>query len=521
MIPNGIEAASHSKNREVITMKNKKRIFLCCLMSLLMVFVMAVPMSASAAEGAVAQVGEDTYADLQTAFTQAPDGSTITVLADTDLSSDISFKGKNITLDINGKTVTFTGGKSLIAGKKAALTIKDSTVTAAPAVDEDWKITYDSGRLVFEGNSTAVLAKDGGSVTLESGTIDSAYLGLYASAGSTVTMEGGYVIATEFAVSPQGSGATANINGGVAEARDNAVLAGNGSNGQGGTVMNVSGGTLIGHIKTDGYTSCGIYHPQEGTLNVTGGTIYSENGCGILMRGGDLNLSGGVIIASGDVETVGKVGDSRVVVGTSGVVFDKDAGYYDAAHVKVNISGEAVVVGAKEAVEVIDEKNADAAKQVEVIGGAFSSNVMAFVPQDKVAISYYDDVEDETIYFVGTADEINEIVSEADDGDVITVLKGENVELEIFNPGVVIKNDTENDIVVNGATVKPEEYIEVVDGDSTKPVTPPSDKEPVNGEAEKSPETGDDSNLALPFALMALAGMTAAGTVVFRRRNHQ
>lgn len=58
------------------------------------------------------------------------------------------------------------------------------------------------------------------------------------------------------------------------------------------TVMTISGGNLSG-TEADGI---GIYHPQEGTLAVTGGTISGVTG--IEMRAGTLTVSGGTIVGT-------------------------------------------------------------------------------------------------------------------------------------------------------------------------------------------------------------------------------
>ena len=68
------------------------------------------------------------------------------------------------------------------------------------------------------------------------------------------------------------------VNGGVIEADDNAVVAGNGTKGYGGTEIDINGGTLIGHIETGGYIACGIYHPQSGMLNISQSGIDFMNG---------------------------------------------------------------------------------------------------------------------------------------------------------------------------------------------------------------------------------------------------
>ena len=147
----------------------------------------------------------------------------------------------------------------------------------------------------------------------------------------------------------------------VIESLDNAAVAGNGTNTPerklGGTSITISGKCwLIGRIQSQGYAACGIYHPQYGTLTIKYSAgipnIVAVNGAGIVMRGGTLDYRAGNIIATGDANFVGKVGDSRVVVGTSGIVYDRDCDYYDAANVKITIpsSGEKKVVGDRKSV---------------------------------------------------------------------------------------------------------------------------------------------------------------------------
>lgn len=326
----------------------------------------------------VAQVGENKYLTLAEAFSNANDGETITLLYNVDDFGSISFSGKSLTLDLNGQTAT---GEEVNVGQNGALDIEDKTATVAPVIYENHKVTYAAGSLNVSNEVNAV---SGGSVTLKSGKIISKYIGLYAAGDknglaevkSTVTLAGGYVEAQEFAISPQGKGATANIAGGVALAKDNAVVGGNGTINLGGTYINITGGTLIGNIQTAGYVACGVYHPQSGELNISGGTIYADGGTGILMRGGTLKVTGGTIVASGDESLLGKVGDSRVVVGTSGIVFDRDAKYYDAPNVNIEISGTPSISGTVSAITVINTENIeDANDAITIKGGTFNSDV--------------------------------------------------------------------------------------------------------------------------------------------------
>ena len=338
------------------------------------------------------------YRSLESALEDAENGETVRVLKNAE-SAGAALAGKEVTLDLAGCEVALRG--PLVAGEGAHLIIEDSAdaTEGKPTVSKDNKVTYDAGRLYAAadaGMSYVAASAFGGSITLKSGIVDGLNadsFALYAQGdvtgaadvASTVTVDGGYVLAQEFALSAQGCGAAIRFNGGAAEARDNAVIGGNGSNAEGnrrgGTDIRITGGTLIAHIETSGYASCGVYHPQEGTLTITGGTIYSENGCGVLMRGGEMAMTGGTIVAGGDPVFVGKVGDSKVVVTPSGVVFDRDAGYYDAPNAKVDIGGTAEVSGTLKAIDVLDTKAQNASEQVDVTGGKFSSDVKEFVPE--------------------------------------------------------------------------------------------------------------------------------------------
>lgn len=341
-----------------------------------------------------AKVGDVKYESFEEALNAATTGSTVTVLSDINTPNNgYAVTGKNLTIDINGKNVKVN---YIDAKDGANLTLKDGTATTAPVVDEDNRtVVYNAGTLTLK---YAMVASGGSKITVESGRYISTTASLLAANGdktgateiaSEVTVNGGYLQSQECTVTAQCKGAIANVNGGVMVALDNAVVAGNGTNKdgdkRGGTTINITGGTMIGHIQSAGYAACGVYHPQEGVLNISGGKIIAVNGCGVLMRGGKLNQTGGEVIATGDATAVGKVGDSRVVVGTSGIIYDRDANYYDASNTTVNVSGNAKVSGAKTAIEVIDTKSTGAEDVVTVTGGTFSSDVSDFCENGSTA----------------------------------------------------------------------------------------------------------------------------------------
>lgn len=375
----------------------KKR-FLSILTALCLTLTL-LPTAALAAETRTVSSSEE----LSAAIESANEGDTIQLQTSFSVTGGVTIPaGKTLTLDLNGNTLT---AQVVVLGD---LTIEDSTMTEGPLISEDGKytVTYaNSGKITSA--YTTVDAQRGGTVTLESGMVESTgNIALFATGNSmpggnainsTVNINGGYVFAREFGASPQGNGATININGGVIEAQDNAVIGGNGTNtttnNLGGYTINMTGGTLIGRIETGGYVSCGIYHPNDGTVNVSGGTIVSTNGAGIVARAGRTNITGGTIIALGDSATKGKVGDSRVVVTTSGVVLDLEAGYPGAGiengkatNAQVNISGDPDISGNASAVSVIAITVAED-DNVIITGGTFNTNVSEYCAPGLVAES--------------------------------------------------------------------------------------------------------------------------------------
>ena len=367
----------------------------------------------------VAKIGSTEFATLQEAVNSVAPGKQgyIFILADASFDN-LRIDGKQIVINLKAHTVK--GHDIAVNGDgitNTYLKILDSSKYQHLSVDatNNYKVSYtNSGTLELTGS---IRAYNGAAIKVESGTVVSTQsVALFAvgdetgqkDIASSIEITGGYVKAQEFGASPQGRGASVTVNGSaVIESLDNAAVAGNGTNEPGkklgGTSITISGKCwLIGRIQSPGYAACGIYHPQQGTLTIKYRAgipnIVAINGAGIVMRGGTLDYRAGNIIATGDANFVGKVGDSRVVVGTSGIVYDRDCDYYDAANVKITIpsSGEKKVVGAKAAIQVINDKAQDISGVFDIQGGSFSSDVSAYVNTKEREV-----FEHEGTYYVG------------------------------------------------------------------------------------------------------------------------
>ena len=304
-----------------------------------------------------------------------------------------------ITLDLNGYSITSAGQVIMNNGK---LTITDNK---------------GGGKIVSTG-SQAIGVGSNSVTNIQKAIVESVE-------GAVIT---GYA-----------TGATINIYDGTFSASDNAVIAGNGKSREGtGNTINISGGVFNGKITTPGYVACGIYAPWKDNINVTGGTFNITGGAGIVARAGNVTVTNAVFNTTGNA--IGKVGDSRVVVPCSAIVFDSQANYpaMDQDSIIHVVSGK--FNSEVDAVSMV--KNDNETDRVAVTGGTFSSDVSDFVDSQPVA------QRNNGEYVVGTS----AVVSAANTDGSITIVEGNDAQLTGVNPGVkvVVRGSA---VSVNGTRV--------------------------------------------------------------------
>ena len=404
------------------------------------------------------------YETALTAINEAPAGSTVVLLKDCSAIGSGPDIRKNVTLDLNGKNLIF---RSMTVAKGGNLTIKDSgnggTYSGTGAnysvyVKQGGVFNLESGTLTntsnADGTSNVVVRVEGGTATNP--------------AASTANIKGGKIESKGTPVFVRDPGATVNVSGGELTGSGLACIAGNGSEGMGGTTINVSGGTLTAKPYDDTSAACGIYHPNEGTLTITGGTINVADGVGVLMRGGEMTMTGGEINATGDATRTGSVGDTNQKIGVSGVIFDRDANYPAVATTSIKIDGDAKVSGAKAAVELINDNNvADAKSAFKLKGGTYSSDVSALLDENSVAeerngvyvvTTYYAQVG-ETKYATlqeavnaATAGQTVTVITDVDmtSGKNITVNAGQDIVLDMNGHSIKGANAYNKNIMVWG-----------------------------------------------------------------------
>ena len=227
----------------------------------------------------VAQIGEGEsavkYESLAEAVEAAgTEATTIKMLANASSDQITIPADKNIVIDFAGYTVTPTGKWLII--NNGALTLSNTaegvggiTSTFSGIVDNYGTLTVNGGTYSTTAeDATAIWNNDENSqITVNGGTVSSSKWGIVVVSKSKLTVKGDAVITG-----------------------DDSAISGNGSEGQGGTTINIEGGTITGG-------SVGIYHPQSGNLNITGGTISGETG--VYVKSGELSVTGGAINGTG------------------------------------------------------------------------------------------------------------------------------------------------------------------------------------------------------------------------------
>ena len=306
----------------------------------------------SSAEG-VAKIGNTTYETLNAAVKAANNGDIVTLIRDTDQGFTVP-AGLKITFDVNGKNLEREGQDIQNNG---TLTICDNT---------------GKGKIISKGG-VAIGVGDNSNTTIEYANVES--------------VEGAVI--TSYA-----TGATITIKDGKFNASDNAVIAGNGSKTNSAketrvnsNTINIFGGTFNGQIKSTDYVACGIYAPWNDKITVNGGTFDIKGGAGIVARAGNVTITGGEFKTTTNNTTVkngiGRVGDSRVVVPCSALVFDSEANY-PALTVDSNIA----VTGGTFTSEVdtvsFIKKDTDNNNRIVISGGTFSSDVTKYCVENYV-----------------------------------------------------------------------------------------------------------------------------------------
>lgn len=258
------------------------------------------------------------YSTLADAVAAAQDGQTVRLLADAESSIKVN---ANITIDLNKMTVT---GSFVTYGE---VTIQNGTIDVP-----DGKTNYAYGKLTLAdvditgkaASSSLLSVNYNGSVTIDK--------------DSTIVADSEQLhYPAVFIKGQDDSGKTyapeLNIYGTVQSAKTPAIQ-GNGTD-RGVSHVNVFEGAVV---KSE---TLAIYLPQPCEVNITGGLV--EGYCGIGIKSGTLNISGGTVRGVANDNVIGDEYSQTNGISYDGsaIMIDSYIGY--AGQVQINISGNAVV----------------------------------------------------------------------------------------------------------------------------------------------------------------------------------
>lgn len=141
----------------------------------------------------VAEVGGKNYSSLQEAINAAQDGKTVTLR--TDATEDVTIAGKNITLDLGGKTLTNTnaGKATLTIAKGATATVKNGSIvggTGFYTIQNNGTTTL-KDVTAAAGNTGSSMLDNWGTLTIESGSYSGGLNVVKSEEDSTLTINGG------------------------------------------------------------------------------------------------------------------------------------------------------------------------------------------------------------------------------------------------------------------------------------------------------------------------------------------
>lgn len=144
--------------------------------------------------GSVAQVGFKAFNTLQAAIDAAQDGEIVTLLADATEDATVA-AGKNITLDLGGKTLTNTnaGKATLTIAKGATAIVKNGSIvggTGYYTIDNYGTATL-ADVTATAGNTDSSMIRNDGTLTIESGSYSGGLNVVKSEEDSTLTINGG------------------------------------------------------------------------------------------------------------------------------------------------------------------------------------------------------------------------------------------------------------------------------------------------------------------------------------------
>ena len=525
-------------------MKRKNRIVLCGILAVMMAFVMAMPVSANAEilQTDVAAIGDEGYATLQEAFDAVQDGDTIELLKDIEVnegSNGVRYVGDaDFTVDFNGFTFTSNTTNSafvIVSYNSTDVTLKNGTITAGSSAyctvitegadGGDVVVTIENmtlnnsrsyGNSIKAFNNSTVNVNDttvnstngaggteaaGGIVNItncqydQGGFYDHNSTNMAASGGGTVNVYSGTFTSANYGAYIFNSGGTINIEGGTFDSEKAVLKADTTSTASSPSTIYVSGGDFAGE-----------YSIMDGTeLSITGGS-FSEDPLDYVDKG----LAVAEITKKGSSESTFAVGKKAID--------QKTAEAEEGDQIKI-ISGDADLDVPVDGVEVSNEGGGNVTVNGEPVNEetTVESHVHAW---GEPVWDWAEDNLSATATFTCTKDKSHVEKPEVtvttaktaatctEDGKIVYTAKAVLDGVEYTNIKTVAIPASGHDY---------ENGVCKVCGYEKATVEIPATGTPADTNTS-SPQTGDDSNIALWIAVLLAAGTALTGTAVYSRK---
>lgn len=395
----------------------------------------------------VASVDGVGYATLKDAV-NAADGKVVELLSNVALTEKIVVKGSNVTLDLKGYTITgetTDPNTSFLIGvaSDGNLTIQDTSESGtgkisanlAKAVLVNGILNLTGGTIENSGEMGVLVTNKGSAMNMTGGSVTGAKTGIHAQIYADVKISGGQVssngsdvnsgaltlIASDAEISgtakltgytgiglfnldsangvtnnPGATPSTVNISGGTIEC---ALYAISGNCNQSATsVATITGGTLTASEET-----C-IFWPMEGELNISDDAKII-GATGIEMKMGTLNVSGGIIEATGEYNSIynnnGTDSDGSAIKIVSELYGNVAGQYMNNPNISVNITGGSLISAKGNAVSLYNGAKPGQPSNVSAditVGDSVTMNVGAGKDGIRVsALTETFDITDQTV----------------------------------------------------------------------------------------------------------------------------
>ena len=247
-------------------------------------------------------------------------------------------KGKEVTLDLNGKTLEAANNGFIRV--EGSFILQDNAGNGVIKATKDYGSPYTTGIIYVDGEDAKMTMKSGNIYAVRDNPANNGQFGIGLWRGADLTIEGGKIETGWYAVSGNGLNTTQN------------------------SVINITGGELISVV------DYAVYLPQAGTTTISGGII--KGACGAIgMRSGTLNINDQAKLIGEGTGDSGQWGDGTGTMGYA--VINIGTGNQNTyGDCTVNITGGTFIAEGK---SVGIAKPKDGAKHniaVSVTGGTFS-----------------------------------------------------------------------------------------------------------------------------------------------------